>query len=265
MPLLLVADEEILGMRPGYPAAQPQGLFDGEDRLMRNGLVGYAKLVETAEEVAGTPGGLAADQARGIGQKTISPSGVYNDESVCCRMSLLLSKGARISGRRTRNGSRPWLGDLVMGFEPGRIASRSLLYLLGAALLVAGCGDEPVEPDETPPDLTGSYTIVSFLSAFTAGETLEPPNVEGTFSLQQTSVVGQEASGTMDLTITFPTESGPITLELEGTYTNRTDGTWEQMAGIAQNLGTYSLEGSTLTVEVTEPAINVSTTVWRRL
>ena len=151
-----------------------------------------------------------------------------------------------------------------MGFEPGRTALRFFLSLLGAVVLVTGCGEDPVEPDETPPDLTGSYTIVSFLSTFTAGETLEPPNVEGIFSLQQTSVVGQEASGTMDLTITFPSESGPITLELEGTYKNRTDGSWEQMAGIAQNLGTYTLENSILTVDVTEPAINVSTTVWRR-
>lgn len=151
-----------------------------------------------------------------------------------------------------------------MGVEPGRIAWRIPLSFLAAALLVTGCGEDPVEPDDTPPDLTGSYTIVSFLSTLTAGETLEPPAVEGAFTLQQTGVVGQEASGTMDLTITFPTEDRPITLELEGTYKNRADGTWEQEAGIVQNLGTYILENNILTVDVTEPDFNVSTTVWRK-
>ena len=115
MPFLFVADKEVLGMRPGYPAAQPQGLLDGEDRLMRNGLVGHAELVETAEEVAGTPGGLATDQVQVVGQEIVSPSGVYNDESICCRMSLLLSKGARISGRRTRK----WIPPLVRRIGDG--------------------------------------------------------------------------------------------------------------------------------------------------
>ena len=151
-----------------------------------------------------------------------------------------------------------------MGFEPGRIAWRLPVSLLAAALLATGCGEEPIVPDDTPPDLTGSYTIVSFQSVLSGPETLEPPSVEGTFSLQQTGVVGQEASGTMDLTITFPGEDEPITLAFEGTYKNRTDGTWEQMAGIAQNLGTYTLENNILTVDVTEPALNVSTTVWRK-
>ena len=151
-----------------------------------------------------------------------------------------------------------------MGFEPGRIAWRFPLSLLAAALLVTGCGEDPVEPDDTPPDLTGSYTIVSLLSVHTAGQTLEPPDIEGSFTLQQTGVAGQEASGTMELKLTVPINDTPSTLEFEGTYKNRADGTWEQEAGLAQNLGTYTLENNILTVDVTEPDINVSTTVWRK-
>lgn len=148
--------------------------------------------------------------------------------------------------------------------EPGRLVSRFALPVLAALLVSVGCGEEPMEPDDTPPDLTGEYTIVSFQSSFTAGDTLVPPAVSGDFMLAQTAVVGQEASGTLNLEISFPTDAGPITLEMEGTYKNRTDGTWEQAAGIAQNLGTYTLVGGILTVDVTEPALNVSTTVWRR-
>lgn len=150
-----------------------------------------------------------------------------------------------------------------MGFEPGRIASRSLVSFLGAALVVAGCGDEPVEPDETPPDLTGSYTIVSFTSGVSPGDTLTPPAVSGSFSLVQTGVVGQEATGTLDLMITIPDQAE---FDNEGVYKNRFDGTWEQEFDTGfQALGTYTLEGNTLTVVVTEPPLAVSTTVWRRL
>ncbi len=150
-----------------------------------------------------------------------------------------------------------------MGFEPGRIASRFLVSFLGAALLVTGCGEEPVEPDDTPPDLTGSYTIVSFTSGVSPGDTLTPPAVSGSFSLVQTGVVGQEATGTLDLMITIPDQAE---FDNEGVYKNRFDGTWEQEFDTGfQALGTYTLEGNTLTVVVTEPPLAVSTTVWRRL
>ena len=130
-----------------------------------------------------------------------------------------------------------------------------------AAVLVAGCGEEPVEPDDTPPDLTGSYTLVSFYVP-AAGDTLTPPAVSGSFKLEQNSVVGQEASGTMDtLSITFPGGSQ----NARGVYTNRFDGSWEQeFATGFQALGTYTVQGNTLTVVVTEPALAVSTTVWRK-
>ena len=141
-----------------------------------------------------------------------------------------------------------------------------IVSIFAAVLLAAGCGEEPVEPDETPPDLTGEYTLVSFTATFTAGETLVPPAASGSFALQQTGVVGQEATGTLDLTITFPDESGPgTTIEFEGLYRNRFDGTWEQEStGGLQAKGTYTLQANILTVDVTEPEVFLSNTVWRK-
>ncbi len=154
----------------------------------------------------------------------------------------------------------------MLCLEPRRFASSVIMSTFAAVLLVAGCEEEPVEPDETPPDLTGSYTLVSFTSTFTAGETLVPPAASGSFALQQTGVVGQEATGTLDLMITFPSDTGPgTTLDNEGVYTNRFDGTWEQEFTTGfQALGTYALQGNVLTVVVTEPELAVSTTVWRK-
>ena len=150
--------------------------------------------------------------------------------------------------------------------DAGRIDFRMVATVFTAVLLAAACGEEPVEPDETPPDLSGSYTLVSFTSTFTAGDTLTPPAADGSFTLVQTSVLEQEAMGTLDLFIMFPDESGPgTTLENEGVYTNRFDGSWEQEFSTGfQALGTYTLQNNILTVVVTEPALAVSTTVWRR-
>lgn len=150
--------------------------------------------------------------------------------------------------------------------DAGRMDLRLAATVFTAILLAAGCGEEPIEPDDTPPDLSGSYTLVSFTSTFTAGDTLTPPAAEGSFTLEQTSVVGQEATGTLDLEIMFPSETGPgTTLENEGVYTNRFDGTWEQEFTTGfQVLGTYTLQNDILTVVVTEPELAVSTTVWRR-
>jgi len=154
----------------------------------------------------------------------------------------------------------------VSGIEPKRLASRMVASAFAAVLLAVACYDEPVEPDETPPDLSGSYTLVSFTSTFTAGDTITPPAAEGSFTLVQTAVVGQEASGTLDLMSTFPDESGPgTTLEMVGGYRNRFDGTGEQESTEGfQATGTYTLVGNTLSVEVTEPALAVSYTVWRK-
>ena len=138
-----------------------------------------------------------------------------------------------------------------------------LLVLLGCA---ACGGEDPVEPEpERPPDLTGSYTLESLSAIVTGGQTLTPPDVAGSFSVQQTSVTGAEASGTTMISITLPDGLGGTTmLEDQGTYVNRVDGTWEQAGVLLQGLGTYTLQSGILTVDVTEPALNVSTTVWRR-
>lgn len=154
----------------------------------------------------------------------------------------------------------------MWGNEPKRPGWTLVASFCASVLLLAGCGEDPIVPDDTPPDLTGSYTLVSFTSTFTAGDTLTPPAASGSFTLVQTEVVGQEASGTMDLTITFPSETGPgTTIEYEGVYRNRFDGTWEQEATTGfQALGTYTLQGNTLSVVVTEPEVALSTTVWRK-
>ena len=144
-----------------------------------------------------------------------------------------------------------------------------LYPLLAVLLALAACGGEdPVEPEpERPPDLTGTYTLQSLSSIVTGLQTLTPPDVTGTFTARQTSVTGLEASGTTTISVTLPvgTPGGETTtLEDQGTYVNRLDGTWEQNGVLLQGIGTYTFRNNVLTVEVTEPALNVSTTVWRR-
>ena len=142
------------------------------------------------------------------------------------------------------------------------------LWLFPAVvMLAAACGgeDDPVEPDNAPPDLTGSYTLVSISALVTGGQVMTPPDVTGTFSLQQSAPVGDQASGTMAMDVRIPDGLGGTTNIVDtGTYTVRSDGTWEQMGNLVQAKGTYTFIGNVLTVEVTEPAINVSTTVWQR-
>ena len=142
-----------------------------------------------------------------------------------------------------------------------------LFPLLAAFLALVACGGEdPIEPEpERPPDLTGTYALESLSAIVTGQLTLTPPDVSGSFSVQQTSVTGPEASGTTMLSIMLPDGlGGTTTIEDQGTYVNRLDGTWEQAGTKVQGLGTYTLQGPLLTVEVTEPALNVSTTVWRK-
>ena len=148
-----------------------------------------------------------------------------------------------------------------------RLERGLLASLLAGVLLVAGCGgDDPMEPEAAPPDLSGSYTLVSFSSAFlTGGVAVTPPTVTGSFTLEQTSVVEDEATGTMDLALSVPDgEGGTTTIEETGIYKNRMDGQWEQAGELQQARGTYELGDNTLTVDVTEPSLAVSNTVWRR-
>lgn len=143
-----------------------------------------------------------------------------------------------------------------------------LFPLLVIPLALAACGGEdPMEPEpERPPDLTGTYTLESLLSVITTGgRTLTPPDVSGTFTAQQTSVTGPEASGTTMISVTVPDGMGETaTFDDQGTYVNRLDGTWEQVGILLQGIGTYTFRNNVLTVEVTEPALSVSTTVWRK-
>ncbi len=141
-----------------------------------------------------------------------------------------------------------------------------LLSPLALLALLACGGEDPVDPEpETPPDLTGSYTLESMSAIVTGGRTLTPPDVSGSFSVRQTSVTGAEATGTTTISVTLPDGlGGTTTLEDQGTYVNRLDGTWEQSGVLLQGLGTYSLQGDLLTVDVIEPAINAAVTVWRR-
>jgi len=128
-----------------------------------------------------------------------------------------------------------------------------------ALLLAAGCTEDPPPPEETPPDLTGMYELVSLQQG--TFPPVGPPNATGTFTVRQTEVMGQEASGTVVLKVAIA--NPPITIDDDGTYKNRYDGSWEQ-SGNLQTRGSYMLKGDTLTVMVTEPATAVSTTVWKR-
>lgn len=145
-------------------------------------------------------------------------------------------------------------------------STNRLWPLLACVVLMAACGGEdPVEPDNAPPDLTGTYSLVSIVALVTGGVEMSPPDVTGTFTLQQSAPVGDQASGTMTMDITIPDGLGGTTDIVDtGTFTIRSDGTWEQMGNLVQARGTYTLVGGRLTVEVTEPPINVSTTVWQR-
>ena len=148
-----------------------------------------------------------------------------------------------------------------------RFFRKPLFPLLLTLFVVAACGGEdPVEPEpETPPNLTGSYTLQSLSAIVTGGITFTPPAVSGSFTVQQTSVTGSEASGTTTISVTIPDgQGGTATIEDEGPYTNRLDGTWEQGGVLLQGKGTYTLQGNILTVDVSEPALSVSTTVWQR-
>ena len=143
-------------------------------------------------------------------------------------------------------------------------AHRVLLRVVPALMamsLAAGCGEEIDDFEETPPDLTGNYDLVSLKQS--SFPPVGPPVATGTFSVKQTSVMGQEASGTVSLKITIALTDPPTVIEDSGTYKNRFDGSWEQ-SGNLQTKGSYTLANDTLTVMVTEPPAAVSTTVWKR-
>ena len=147
---------------------------------------------------------------------------------------------------------------------------RTFCMPLVVATLVAGCGgDDTMDPEpppvDSPPNLTGMYTLVSLSSPLTGGLSVTPPLVNGTFTLTQTSVSGTEARGNLSLMVTYPDGTGgTATLMDEGTFVIRTDGSWEQTGAVQQAVGTYSVAGTTLTVMVSQPPAAAGTTVWQR-
>ena len=146
--------------------------------------------------------------------------------------------------------------------------SMLLVSLLAGTIALASCGgDDPMPPTEDlAPNLSGTWSLVAFSSALvTGGETLEPPLVSGIFTLRQDPPTGSESMGTFEMSLTVPDGLGGTTLiDDEGTYTVRTDGSFDQNGADFQTRGTYTLAGGTFTVMVTEPALAVSTTVWQR-
>lgn len=136
--------------------------------------------------------------------------------------------------------------------------------VMASAFWAAGCGDDdPGGPDGgPPPDLSGTYTLQSFTQG---GLTLTPPVVTGTFTLTQTMSTDTEASGTFAVDITVPDgQGGQNQIVDTGTYTVRSNGTFEQDGDDQQTIGTYTLVGSVLTVTVTDPPAAASVTVWQR-
>ena len=137
---------------------------------------------------------------------------------------------------------------------------RGLAIAVVAAVLATGCNDSnPTSPPPTgpPPDLSGTYDLTSLTQA---GVTLTPPAATGTFMITQTSSSATEATGDLTVDITIPGNQ----IMGSGTYTIRSNGSWEQSLPGQQAVGTYAVVGSTLTVIVTQPAQAASTSVWQK-
>lgn len=140
------------------------------------------------------------------------------------------------------------------------------------ATVVVGCGggDEPTEPEppavEPPPDISGTYSLVSLTGVITQGATIGPPIAVGTATATRSSTSGDTATGSMtqSITVTNPLNGEVTEITDEGTFTMRTDGSWQYAGQTLQAIGTYQLAGNVLTVMVTEPETSVSTTVWQR-
>ena len=145
--------------------------------------------------------------------------------------------------------------------------SRVTLAVLAGWVAVAACGgDDPTPPQDLAPNLAGTYDLTSFSSLLvTDGETLVPPDVEGTFVLRQQVPTGSEGTGTFEMSVRVPSPlGGQDEIVDSGTFTVRSDGTLEQAGDLYQTKGTFTFQGGTLTVVVSEPALAVSTSVWQR-
>jgi hypothetical protein len=128
----------------------------------------------------------------------------------------------------------------------------AVVALVGVAGACGGDDDEGMGPVET--DLSGDFLLVSVTQG---GVTLGPAQgATGTLVLTDTRY-------TINLTVPGPT--GPINTVDTGTY--QTDGnTWTQESDNAagfQGVGTFSLVGDILTVDVTTAGVQVLS-VWDR-
>jgi len=122
---------------------------------------------------------------------------------------------------------------------------------------VEGLAKITVLPPPPPPDLTGTYFLESLVGTSTDGTLLTRPTVSGTLELTQEAPSTDSAMGSYEVDITTPA----LTIADEGTFTVRTDGSWQQ-AGQVSGEGTYAISGDTLTLAITEPETAASTTVW---
>ncbi len=133
---------------------------------------------------------------------------------------------------------------------------RFIPVLTGLAVavgLLTGCGKSSTNP-ATSTDLSGSYTLQSLTQS---GITLAPPVATGTLVLTATNY-------TLDMTVPNGT-GGTQQVQDAGTYTAKSDGTWSQSSTTSstQSVGTYTLSGSTLSVNVTTEGQQVAT-VWHK-
>lgn len=132
----------------------------------------------------------------------------------------------------------------------------SVVAIVGLVGLTGACSsddDQGTDPPE-PVDLSGNYVMVSVTQG---GVTLGPAQgATGTLALTDTRYT---------LSVTVPGPNGPTTTEDTGTY--ETDGnTWTQESDNAQGfqgVGTFSLVGDILTVDVTTAGVQV-VSVWDR-
>lgn len=159
----------------------------------------------------------------------------------------------------TSDATSPAAGGSTAPTRPVRRYFAPMWIVPPAAALALGCGTKPDPPDETPPDLSGTYDIVSVTQG---GFTFEPPNVSGTFVLNQDSIAGSRAMGNMSLEVVV--EAPPVELRDAGVYTNSLDSSWTQTGQQGDASGTYTLENDTLSVTVTDPPAAASKSVWVR-
>ncbi len=138
---------------------------------------------------------------------------------------------------------------------------RAMLPLTAVALMgVAGaCGGDDDNGTTDPPgpvDLSGSYELASFSQG---GFTLGPPVATGSLTLTATNYT---------ISITHPDPADPmgppLTTNDAGTYsTSGSNWTQESSTTGLQGVGTFQLQGATLTVDVTTAGLEVLT-VWSR-